>query len=46
MMLAFLLTLKARIMYFESILSKYNNALNGFLNPHTPQGPVLNVRYY
>lgn len=46
MMLAFFFTLKARITYFKSILSKQNNALDGFLNPQAPQGPVLNVRCY
>lgn len=46
MMLAFFFTLKARILSFKSMLSKQNNALDGFLDPRAPQGPVLNVRCY
>lgn len=41
---AFWLLLRQDLKYFESILSKQNNALDGFLNPRAPEGPVLNLR--
>lgn len=39
--MVFLFTCKSGIVYFESILSKRDNALDGFLNPGAPQGPVI-----